>query len=554
MHNKMTEKLLKPILAICLLFGSLYFPAYAETARQTQRADTAAKVKKTPEANFQEGDSCLRQGNISCAKLALASIPATSPYAKLLAGKIALSEQLTDQALSLLLPLQTDSTMVPSARIRLHESLATLFENLDDAQQAMQHLIQAEAILTNIKAVDSHTSTQAVHDRIWALLDKSGQAELVTLRGNNTDTVFQGWIDLRLAAYNQDPSGSIMAWSMLYPDHPAQMLVKNLAAGKHTQPALEISLASTGSIAVIMPLSSEIQAAKAQAFRLGLEAALNRYGLQNTTKIYPVSNNPPGQHEAYTLAKQEGNTYFIQPILDATNNDNRIETTDADSVLHLSALFADEIQHIIDFASLQSMQEIAIISTEDGSFREMAVQFESAWRQHAGDDAVVMTTLPADITAADNRLLELKAELAAKKHDMILLALPTEKIRLLRPYLQISTPTMTFSEANEYSDDAGDHAALNAIRLYDIPYLLFADKAPYSDYEILDADMNSNALLRWFALGVDSLQLLAAGQQLSAREISINGLTGQLTIDSSGTIKRALPLARFTHSGISTEQ
>jgi hypothetical protein len=83
---------------------------------------------------------------------------------------------------------------------------------------------------------------------------------------------------------------------------------------------------------------------------------------------------------------------------------------------------------------------------------------------------------------------------------------------------------------------------------------LTTNQAANKDYESAVANLDSNELLRWFALGVDSLQLLIAGQTLPDQEVSISGLSGTLTVDKYGNIKRQLPLARFTHSGLVPEQ
>jgi len=138
--------------------------------------------------------------------------------------------------------------------------------------------------------------------------------------------------------------------------------------------------------------------------------------------------------------------------------------------------------------------------------------------------------------------------------DMVLLAMTAAEARLVRPYLPIGTPTMTYSSANEAADATASYHPLNAVQLFDIPYLLTTNQAAYKDYESAVANLDSNELLRWFALGVDSLQLLIAGQSPPDHEISITGLTGILTVDRSGNITRQLPLARFTHSGVVPEQ
>jgi hypothetical protein len=76
----------------------------------------------------------------------------------------------------------------------------------------------------------------------------------------------------------------------------------------------------------------------------------------------------------------------------------------------------------------------------------------------------------------------------------------------------------------------------------------------YKDYLAASSNLNSNELSRWFALGVDSLQLLILGQQPLTHEALINGLSGTLSIDKTGNLKRRLSLARFTHNGVESEQ
>jgi hypothetical protein len=559
MQNQMTKKLFNAILSTCLLFSSLYLPAQAETANKAASTRPDAQIKKSPETNYLDGDTCLRQANTACAKLALANIPSTSAYAKLLQGSIALSEKQTDKALLLLLPLQTEENLIPQAKISLHQYLASAFESLDDAQQAIQHLIQAEASASTTEIKDAQTTINAIHDQIWTMLSKLEQATLIELRGNNTDNTFQGWIDLRLAASNQDQSSSLAGWRTIYPDHPAQMFAKTLTVIDSKESTQLASLSSEGNIALIMPLTTEAYAANAEAFKLGLETALIKLGLQNEVKTYPSSENQQNIDEMYALAKDEGNVYFIIPRFSTGEvAGNQIKQAETGNIVHIAPILDDEARHIADYALSRGMQKITIISSDNISSKRMTESFQAAWQSRANHEdssgSVTIIKLPDMISATDNSLFELKSQLAAKMPDMILLALPATETRMVRPYLQISIPTMTFSNANEIIDDAESYHALNAVRLFDIPYLLIANQPRYEDYDASNTNLRSNALLRWFALGVDSLQLLITAQKLPDRELSISGLSGMLTVDSAGNIQRQLSLARFTHNGIETEQ
>ncbi len=584
----MIQKLFNHILATCLLFGSLYLPAYAATANKTPGTKPASVLKKPPETNYLEGDTCLEQGKIACARLALAGIPATSVYAKLLQGSIALREKQTDKALLLLLPLQTEADLIPQAKTRLHLQLAAAFEILEDTAQAMLHLMQAETVMTASDLKDRSAGVNSIHEKIWGLLSKLQQTELVELRGNHTDNTFQGWIDLRLAAKNQNPESTIAGWSALYPDHPAQAFAKNLASASAEAADTQSALASAGSIALIMPLSDETYSAKADAFQQGLQTALAKQGLHNALKTYPTTEKPYDMDASRTLAQSEGNTYFVMLNFDMRKiSDNRIAQPAANRTLHIGHTLDDEAQHISRFVLRSGMQHITIITIEDTGSKALAERFEAAWNKltslENSNSTITSITLPTNVSATDNRLLELKSQLNQKMPDMVVLAMQAPEARLVRPHIPISTPVMIFSIAHESSKDAASYPLLNTARVFEMPYLLEADQASEQDNlsrdnetqdnliqdnetkdyqtqgnetkgnETKASTLNSNELKRWFALGADGLQLLIASENMNEREITISGLSGTLTILPSGLIKRELPLAIVTESGITPE-
>lgn len=552
----MTPKLFNHILATCLLFGSLYLPAYAVTTNNNAAAKTDSPSKTSPETSFLEGHTCLKQGNIPCARLALAGIPSNSAYAKLLQGNIAFSTNQTDKALLLLLPLQTETELIPEAKTALHLNLAAAFETLEDTSQAMLHLIQAETVITASNLEAGMTDVNDVHEKIWALLGKLEQTDLVELRGNNTDSIFQGWVDLLIASRNQHANNSITQWRRLYPDHPAQAFAKNLTVTNTDRPAMQ-ALSSTGSIALIMPLSVEAYSAKASAFQQGLQTALAEHTLNNQIKTYPSTENPLEIDAAQTLAQNEGNTYFIIPDFNADRiADIRLEKAGAQRILHIGHSLDEEAQHIVRYALDRGMQKITIITATDTASQSMTTRFEAAWDKltnHEGSEQAIARITLTD-TSAPDRLADLSRVLSEKIHDMVLLAIQPTDARLVRPQIPISTPVMAFSIAHELMEDNATNEPLNTVRLFEMPYLLDENHISYHHDETIRDDLNSNELSRWFALGMDSLQLLIAGEHLSGHEISINGLSGTLTLSPSGLIKRQLSPAILTHDGIAPAQ
>ncbi|NOT15378.1 MAG: hypothetical protein HOP21_07365 [Methylotenera sp.] len=536
------NKRLSSILTTCLIFGSLYLPVHAEEVRNA----TPPVVKKSAQAHYSEGVLCLNQTDLACAKLALANIPSVSPYAKLLQAHIALSEQQTDEALRLLLPLQADSTLMTEAKVNLHQLLAQAFKTLDDIPQALQHLIQADAL--------NYNPTNQAH--LWGLLNQLDLNQLIAMRGENTDNNFQGWIDLCLAAKNQNAAASIADWMRSYADHPAFSLAKQLSIN-NTPTTTPASLKAEGAIALILPTVNAENTAKAEAFKLGLTTALEKNSLHNAIKTYappaatddsamPNSHAPQALSALYALAKNEGSAYFVTPQFETSA---LIENHD--DLLKLQFSLKDEATRIAQFATHHAMQYIAIITRDDEASKERLQQFKTAWlaaTQLAENDAhLTIITLPKKALETSH-LLEIKPQIASKPHDLILLSLAASDAATIRPYLDISIPTIGF--ANLGTSIAG---TLNAIRFTEIPFLIPQENDAFADYRAASLQLDSNELLRWYALGVDTLKLLMAQQQDKPDETIINGLTGKLRIDKTGNISRELAIARLTYNGIQAE-
>lgn len=173
----------------------------------------------------------------------------------------------------------------------------------------------------------------------------------------------------------------------------------------------------------------------------------------------------------------------------------------------------------------------------------MTQAFQAAWADQGNETRVI--TLPQDLQKANTSLLDLKANLAQQPVDMLLLAMPGDEARIVRPFLDISTPTLAYSSIN----NGGSNSNLNAVRFVDLPFLLDPNNNQYAVYQKLADNLATPELKRWFALGVDTLQLLMANPAESSGFI-INGATGKLLIDQNGKINRQLPLGRFTYSGV----
>lgn len=506
------------------------------------------------EETFLQGQRYLEQANVAQASVSLARLPSQSPYAKLLSGNIAAQQGNTDQAFLLLLPLQSNSQFIRPAAASLHASLGSAYEKQGAYFNALEHMTRHETYLDDTAAIPRN------HANIWRLLSTLTTANLIELRGESTDSVIQGWIDLSLATKQQNVGEGITNWASSYPDHPASIFAStlytapaNIAGATSTKPVTSLK---ESAIALILPFDHDVHKAHAEAFKLGLQSALTHHGMPNEIRLYATLGDPASFAEVYARARDEGVAYFIGPLskdeLSADHaNIQALTLLDANlpgnqNLQHAGYSLQDEAEAIANYASRNGIQRIAILTSESALAQMQVASFAAEWETRS-DNALNIISLPAEVKYIT--LLNLKDSLAAYQSEMVLLALSAQEAIKIKPYLDASMPTIGFSSLNERVGDAKP-SVLHAIRFVDIPYLTEQNNADFSVYREASSALATNELLRWFALGVDYLPLLAAKTGSPDTEVILHGLTGTLLIDAQGQIKRQLPMARFTYDGI----
>ena len=511
------------------------------------------------EETFLQGQRYLEQANIPQANVSLARLPSQSPYTKLLAGNIAAAQGNIDQAFLLLLPLQSNTQLINPAAASLHASLSSAYEKQGVYFNALDHLTQYETYLDDSQTIALN------HANIWRLLTGLPTETLIELRGESTDTLTQGWIDLSLAAKQPNSNAGIGDWENSYADHPAAIFAKSLLKEKPANvsaivPANDISTATLneGVIALILPFDLEANKAKAEAFQLGLQSALSEKALTNEVKIYTSIGDKESFTDLYNLAQDEGATYIIGPMLneewDGTlkPKHNGIQTlTLLDSGLpssvqtqHAGLSLKDEATSIANFASKNAIQRISILASDSPQAEAQTAAFETEWKNKSD---IPLNVIKVGIDANFRTLLELKDTVANNSTEMLLLAMSAQEAIRIKPYLDASITTIGFSSINNLNDDKP--VTLNAIRFVDIPFLTEKNNADFNIYREVSTSITHNGSLRWFALGVDTVSLLLAKSHLQETQV-IRGLTGTMQVEPNGQIKRQLPLARFAYDGV----
>lgn len=551
----MTKKLIRHILTTCLLFSSLYLPV-ADAGTAKRPAANGSEGKKSPETNFLKGDACLKKSDFSCVKLMQAGISSQSPYAKLLEGALALKQNQIDRAFSLLLPMQSTQSIIPQAKLLLHQSLALAFETTADTAQALQHWVMAKTTATQMGEANLPEISDNFDNAIWALLANQSAPELVSLRGSSSDTVFQGWIDLRLASLEQDKASAIKQWISLYQDHPARKFSETLLSDPHLNMMHAAALPTAGNIALIIPTGLNASSPEMHAFHLGMQTALNHMQLSNLITIVNPDNEENGALDNAQDSQQAKHDYFIAPQLDAHTINSQFANDMNQETLRINLSADDEAADIVNFADQHAMQRITVISTKNEASQRLYRAIQSAWeKQHPGQENQpdLSSVMLQEVLAKNSpELLELNANIMAKSTELVVLALPADEVSLVKPYLNISMPTITFSGIDLGTQDANTPSTLYGLRFLEIPWLLKPDTF-HAEYKLESANLTNPTQLRWFALGVDSILLTIEKRKSGTKPFSLNGLAGNYEVNPSGEIRRHMLSARLTPSGIEAD-
>ncbi|ADQ85415.1 penicillin-binding protein activator [Methylovorus sp. MP688] len=542
---------------LTLLFMCLWLnagPAAADTVA------TGSPLKKTPETQFSLGMGCLKKQDIPCAQLALASIPAMSPYAKVLSGNIAASQQDYDQALLILLPLQADKSISAEASASLHTSLALAYENQDDPLRALEQYVQAQSGL----AGDALLTAQK---QLWQFLSRTNKVDLIAMRGNITDTTLQGWIDLALAGQDGLSQDDVNQWRNAYPDHVAMdELLAALIVSSATSSAANTAApaantkALSGQIALILPFSSEAYYPASDAIERGFVAAQTIANSNAEVKIYATTGGRDDFAAVYQQAVSEGANYIVGPL---TRDEvtalselpvslptvalNQSDLATSNRNIHFYGLAVDsEAQQVVRIARDLGMQTATIVGTESSLSNRMIKTFGDAW---IADGGQVSQQFGVN---EDTDMNALKSDIQAHPTDMIFLATTADNARQIRPALDAATPTFGLSHIYAGVLDNADDAPLLAVRFVDMPWLLSPDT--FAAYKPAAQDLPSGEMQRWFALGADAFSLLQAVVQHPGSPATIKGLSGTLRLNTDGSVSRELAVARFGRNGITVER
>lgn len=475
---------------------------------------------------------------------------------------------------------------------------------LPDELQAQTLLLRAQvqATLNNTVAAvedlserENHLAgnSAAIHDnhqRIWQLISQSHASFNMQVLPPGISQTARGWLVLGNLMRNiwQQPRNllqQLQAWQTQFPNHPAEQdIVPELIA---KQQAL---VTYPTRIAVLLPLSGPYQSV-ADAVRDGLFTAYFQLAGNDgapVVTLYDAGGTAAGAQAAYRQAVAAGADMIIGPLIKNAVSGIAALGSLSVPVLALNTLDSnqspptglfqfglppeDEAAQVASRVIAEGLKRgVALVPQSDWGTRVMNA-FSARFAQLGGvllgtqnytpgmNDFSVPITRLLNINDSQYRDEQLAAFLgislqfeARRRQDIqfIFLAANADDAKLIRPQLRffhaINVPVYATSQVYRLGDPADDD--FDGITFDDMPWTLEASGAAANTRATVAAlwPNNFSGNSRLYALGFDAWRLVPLLYKGHPFNISVQGMTGLLSMTPDGRIHRQLDWATFTN-------
>ncbi|MFL2553661.1 MAG: penicillin-binding protein activator [Candidatus Rariloculaceae bacterium] len=490
-----------------------------------------------------------------------------------LSAEIALEEQHPGTAIEILKRVgQSENANLLLAKTAIEGR--ALFE-LNQVELAVAALVERELWLTDSDAIAAN------HELIWNGLRKQIFSGPLIPSG---ELKVDGWLALLPVAttYRSNPSSletNLLRWRDEYPSHPAATAFLVTLLERY-----RLSQIYPDNVALLLPLGSRRD--ESSAIRDGFIAAHFRTSnkeYRSRIKIYDTDEL--GGEGAYSRAEQEGADFIVGPLL-KPNVDSVVGSAGQTPTLALNFVQNDAFIPPAFFqfalAPEDEAAEVARHATSSGARSAIALVPDSDWGERlltsfrtefeklggellqfrsynltSQDFSPTITDL-LNLTRSNQRHQRLAANLRLPLEfeprrrqdiDIIFVATNANNGRLLAPQLRFhyagNLPTYTTSavfDAGSVSD-----LDLDGVLFPQSPWLLESDAASAELKETL-ADFWPQRIQNapeLFAMGFDAYRLIPLLYNPTAEFTAFPAMSGELSLDANGRVRRRLPLAQF---------
>ena len=443
------------------------------------------------------------------------------------------------------------------------------------------------AALERERSLTNQDEVRANQRMIWQCLQKSAASNADFTAPPGASPTLAGWLDLGRASLvsARNPftaKEDIAQWRARYPSHPANAFI-----AQDVLPEIGVGLDYPAQIALILPLSGRQQAA-GMAVRDGFLAALLQQEVSRRPTLNVYDSAEMGATTAYRRAVADGAQFIVGPL--TKEEVTAIASSGETSVLTLA------LNQIADNASPppllfqfsldpeEEARQVAQRVVADGRARGLVLLPNNDWGQRvfrafdaelktlggqiagmkfydpsARDYSQPITQLllidesrarAKDLSAALGARFEFEPRRRGDAQFVFIGAQPVQG-RSLRPGLKfhLAGDLPVYATSDIFEPDTQANTDLEGVIFPDMPWVISPDAASTELRNALNKHwpVRARGRGRLYAFGFDACRivpLLKAGRFGSTH--AIPGMTGLLSIDDKGHVKRGLDWAQVS--------
>ncbi|WP_096740175.1 penicillin-binding protein activator [Pseudoalteromonas atlantica] len=492
-----------------------------------------------------------------------------------------------DQALVILQSL--DGQLKQPEHFAWHQYLtASIYASQNFPKRAAPYFFRASET-----ANKNNIEIPALQSALWDNLTKLSSYALE--RFNRGSVIQQGWTNLALYHQVYANSGveldqAINNWRRRYPGHPAVAILP-----EQDEALADLAPVNIERLAVLLPQSGANERL-GDALKAGILAGLDKQTISDTVFI---DENLSTQVLSEQLS-QFNPDFVIGPLLKANIDKLAQAKTLIDTpTLHLNTFDGErlslqhyffalnpehEVQQALEHFLAKGYQKPMLLAPNNANGQRLVDYFNIQWQRYSetkpqigfyNDNKDMPNTITSllEVDKSKQRIKtvkslfkqEVESETRSRSDiDAIYILGDAIETRLIKPYLDVNVstfaqriPLYASSKSHSKQIDRTDKGDLEGLYFTELPWMLNATVKQYNlrnQYNTLWPE-NADISQRLFAMAYDAVSVLSDIRQLSVMPGNkFTGLSGKLSVNTSGHIERTLDWAQYTNRRIKAVQ
>ncbi|KPV92304.1 Penicillin-binding protein activator LpoA precursor [Pseudoalteromonas sp. P1-30] len=492
-----------------------------------------------------------------------------------------------DQALVILQSL--DGHLKQPEHFAWHQYLtASIYASQNFPKRAAPYFFRASET-----ANKNNIEIPALQSALWDNLTKLSSYALE--RFNRGSVIQQGWTNLALYHQVYANSGveldqAINNWRRRYPGHPAVAILP-----EQDEALADLAPVNIERLAVLLPQSGANERL-GDALKAGILAGLDKQSISDTVFI---DENLATQVLSEQLSKFNPD-FVIGPLLKANIDKLAQAKTLIDTpTLHLNTFDGErlslqhyffalnpehEVQQALEHFLAKGYQKPMLLAPNNANGQRLVDYFNIQWQRYSetkpqigfyNDNKDMPNTITSllEVDKSKQRIKtvkslfkqEVESETRSRSDiDAIYILGDAIETRLIKPYLDVNVstfaqriPLYASSKSHSKQIDRTDKGDLEGLYFTELPWMLNATVKQHNlrnQYNTLWPE-NADISQRLFAMAYDAVSVLSDIRQLSVMPGNkFTGLSGKLSVNTSGHIERTLDWAQYTNRRIKAVQ